>query len=97
MTVKEWEESLFSLGLNGQGWTHVHNVGLAYLEWRINGTEHSEWGHVAKSKLSKLLKEPQQAAAGKFHTPSEDDRRRIIEALENTIQEHVQKGGKLEN
>jgi hypothetical protein len=94
---KEWEDFLYGLGLEGRGWTHVNNAGVAYLEWRTKGTLHSKWGRVDKSKLSKLLAEPQQVPSGNFHTPNEDDRRRIIEALDNTLREYEQHGGKLEN
>jgi hypothetical protein len=78
---KDWEDFLYDIGLEGRSWVHVNNAAIAYLECRIKGIKHSEWGQVTKSKLSKLLKEPQQVSPTKFHTPSEEDQHRIVDRV----------------
>ncbi len=90
-TVKEWEELLYTLGLQGQLWLHVNHVAEAYVQWRTEGKPHEKWGQITEEKLAELLAEPHFAENAVVRAVAEEDQRRIIKMLHYTVAERRDK------
>jgi hypothetical protein len=99
ITQADWYEFLYTCDLIGQHWSHVNQVGTAYICWRtgVTATPYDKAQKMldafvsdpgsGEERLAQYLAEPHYGAQGANSIVSEENRQRIIKMLHYIVTE----------